>query len=140
MENMENLEALIGLGVAVGTILVGFLLGWIISGLHNIYYNYHAKKNHANHPKLFELINERDKILAKRSCWWHQKYKAEKEMQDYEEKIRYGGSTPELCKKLTKSHADWREAFENLERSEPVLIDAREAVDSYREEHNIRHW
>ena len=137
---MENLEALLGLGVAVGTILIGFLLGWIVSSLHNIYYNYHAKKNHANHPKLFELINERDKILAERACWWHQKSKAEKEIQDYEDKIRYGGSTPELCKKLTKCHADWREAFENLERTEPSLIDAREAVDSYREEHNIRHW
>ena len=134
------MEGLIGLGVAAGTILIGCLLGWIISGLHNIYYNYHAKKNHANHPKLFELINERDKILAERACWWHQKNKAEKEIQECEDIIRYGGSTPELCEKLTKCHADWREAFENLERTEPLLIDVREAVENYIEEHNIRHW
>ena len=134
------MEGLIGLGVAAGTILIGYLLGWIISGLHNIYYNYHAKKNHVNYPKLFELINERDKILAERACWWHQKNKAEKEIQDCEDKIRYGGSIPKLCEKLTKCHADWREAFENLERTEPLLIDAREAVENYIEEHNIRHW
>lgn len=134
------MEGLIGLGIAVGVILIGCLLGWIVSSLHNIYYNYHAKKNHTNHTKLFELINERDKILAERACWWHQKSKAEKVIQDCENKIRYGGSTPELCEKLTKCHNDWREAFENLERTEPALIDAREAVENYYETHNIRHW
>ena len=134
------MEGLIGLGVVVGVILIGSLLGWGIGSVWNIIYNRKVKKNHTNHPKLTELINERDKILAERSCWWHQKHKAEKEIQVCEDKIRYGGSTPELCEKLTKCHADWREAFENLERTEPSLIDAREAVDIYREEHNIRHW
>lgn len=134
------MEGLIGLGVAVGVFLIGCLLGWIISSLYDIYYKYRVKKNHTNHPKLFELINERDKILVERSCWWHQKDKAEKEIQDCEDKIRYGGSTPELCEKLTKCHNDWREAFENLERTRPALDEAREAVENYYETHNIRHW
>lgn len=134
------MEGLFSLGVAVGVILIGCLLSWIINVLYDIYYKYRVKKNHANHPKLTELINERDKILVERSCWWHQKDKAEKEIQNCEDKIRYGGSTPELCEKLTKCHSDWREAFENLERTEPLLIEAREAAENYREEHNIRHW
>ena len=134
------MEELIGLGVAIGVLGTAYLIGWGASTLYDIYYKYRVKKNHSNHPKLFELINERDKILAERSCWWHQKYKAEKEIQDCEDKIRYGGSTPKLCEKLTKCHDDWREAFENLERTEPLLIEVREAVDNYREEHNIRHW
>ena len=134
------MEGLIGLGVIIGVLGTACLIGWGMGALYDIYYKYRVKKNHANHPKLFELINERDKILAERSCWWHQKSKAEKEIQDCEDKIRYGGSTPGLCEKLTKCHSDWREAFENLERTEPALIDAREAVDNYREEHNIRHW
>ena len=131
---------LIGLGIIVGAIPIGFSLCWIISKLYDIYYKYHVKKNHINHPKLFELINERDKILAERACWWHQKNRAEKEIQDCEDKIRYGGSTTELCEKLTKCHSDWREAFENLERTGPTLNEAREAVENYIEEHNIRHW
>ena len=134
------MEELIGLGIVLGIFVVAGLIGWGVGALYDIYYKYRVKKNHTNHPKLFELINERDKILAERSCWWHQKSKAEKEIQDCEDKIRYGGSTPGLCEKLTKCHSDWREAFENLERTEPALIDAREAVDNYREEHNIRHW
>ena len=134
------MEGLICLGVIIGVLGTACLIGWGVGALYDIYYKYRVKKNHANHPKLFELINERDKILAERSCWWHQKSKAEKEIQDCEDKIRYGGSTPGLCEKLTKCHSDWREAFENLERTEPALIDAREAVDNYREEHNIRHW
>ena len=134
------MEELIGLGIVLGIFVVAGLIGWGMGALYDIYYKYRVKKNHTNHPKLFELINERDKILAERSCWWHQKSKAEKEIQDCEDKIRYGGSTPGLCEKLTKCHSDWREAFENLERTEPALIDAREAVDNYREEHNIRHW
>ena len=134
------MEGLIGLGVIIGVLGTACLIGWGMGALYDIYYKYRVKKNHANHPKLFELINERDKILAERSCWWHQKSKAEKEIQDCEDKIRYGGSTPGLCEKLTKCHSDWREAFENLERTKPALIDAREAVDNYREEHNIRHW
>ena len=48
--------------------------------------------------------------------------KPEKEIQDCEDKIRYGGSTPELCEKLTKCHSDWREAFENLEHTGPNWI------------------
>ena len=134
------MEELIVLGVILGVFGVACLIGWGMGALYDIYYKYRVKKNHTNHPKLFELINERDKILAERSCWWHQKSKAEKEIQDCEDKIRYGGSTPGLCEKLTKCHSDWREAFENLERTKPALIDAREAVDNYREEHNIRHW
>ena len=134
------MEGLIGLGVVIGVLGTACLIGWGMGALYDIYYKYRVKKNHTNHPKLFELINERDKILAERSCWWHQKSKAEKEIQDCEDKIRYGGSTPGLCEKLTKCHSDWREAFENLERTKPALIDAREAVDNYREEHNIRHW
>ena len=134
------MEGLIGLGVVIGVLGTACLIGWGVGALYDIYYKYRVKKNHTNHPKLFELINERDKILAERSCWWHQKSKAEKEIQDCEDKIRYGGSTPGLCEKLTKCHSDWREAFENLERTKPALIDAREAVDNYREEHNIRHW
>ena len=134
------MEGLIGLGVVIGVLGTACLIGWGAGALYEVYYKYRVKKNHANHPKLFELINERDKILAERACWWHQKNKAEKEIQDCEDKIRYGGSTPKLCEKLTKCHADWREAFENLERTEPSLIDAREAVENYIEEHNIRHW
>ena len=136
----ELSEIVITIGIIVIACGLGTGLGTIISAIINGIINHKVKKNHANHPKLTELINERDKILAERSCWWHQKYKAEKEIQVCEDKIRYGGSTPKLCEKLTKCHADWREAFENLERTEPSLIDAREAVDSYREEHNIRHW
>ena len=134
------MEGLIGLGIAVGVLGTACLIGWGMGALYDIYYKYHVKKNHANHPKLFELINERDRILAERACWWHQKNKAEKEIQDCEDRIRYGGSTPQLCEKLTKCHNDWREAFENLERTEPLLIEAREAAENYIEEHNIRHW
>lgn len=134
------MEELIGLGIAVGVLGTACLIGWGMGALYDIYYKYRVKKNHANHPKLFELINERDRILAERACWWHQKNKAEKEIQDCEDRIRYGGSTPQLCEKLTKCHNDWREAFENLERTEPLLIEAREAAENYIEEHNIRHW
>ena len=119
---------------------IAVLIGWGIDSIYGSYCEYCVKKSYTKHPKLTELINERDKILAERACWWHQKNKAEKEIQDCEDKIRYGGSTPQLCEKLTKCHADWREAFENLERTEPLLIDTREAVENYIEEHNIRHW
>lgn len=134
------MEGLICLGVIIGVLGTACLIGWGVGALYDIYYKYRVKKNHTNHPKLFELINERDKILAERACWWHQKSKTEKEIQEYEDRIRYGGSTPELCEKLTKCHDDWREAFENLERTGPALNDAREAVENYYEEHNIRHW
>lgn len=134
---MVELGALV---IVFGLLGVACLIGWSAGVLLDTYWKYRVKRNRVNHPKLVELVNERDKILNERSCWWRQKNKAEKEIQECEDKIRYGGSTPELCEKLTKCHADWREAFENLERTEPLLIEAREAVDNYREAHNIRHW
>ena len=134
------MEGLICHGIVIGVLGMACLIGWGAGVLLDAHWKYRVKKNRANHPKLIELQKERDKILAERACWWHQKGKAEKEIQDCEDRIRYGGSTPELCEKLTKCHNDWREAFENLERTGPALNNAREAVENYIKEHNIRHW
>ena len=132
------MEGLIGLGVVVGTIIVGYLLGWIISGLYNIYSKYHTKKNHKNHPEFSELIKKRNTLSEEYNGWWHLKYDAKKWIDAYREELQYTGIINE--EGLQKHQADYNQANEKLLQIGDKLEEARNAVDNYREKYNIRHW
>lgn len=129
---------LIGFGVALGTIGVACLIGWGASALYDVYWKYRVKKNHVKYPEFFELIKKRDAISNEHSGWWHLQ-DAEKEWIDnYHTNLRYTGIIKNT--ELEAHQTAYNIAEKKLWEFSIKLDEAREAVENYREEHNIRHW
>lgn len=64
---MEDIKTLFGVIFVLGFI---FLLGWGSAKLCDAYYDYRAKRNRTNHPKLIELQKERERVCKEYSQWW----------------------------------------------------------------------
>ena len=134
------MEGLIGLGVIIGVLGTACLIGWGMGALYDIYYKYRVKKNHANHPKLFELQKEREKVCKEYNQWWNKKYEAEKQIDFIYERMKYYNNNEKLTTKLQKARETYSNALDKLEYLDPLVEAAREAEQTYREEHNIHHW
>lgn len=131
---------LTALGITLLTIGVAVLIGWGIGEIWVAYDNYRAKKNRRNHPKLVELEKKRIELCKEHSYWWNEKRVAEKKVDDCEQAIRYGGTTEVLAKEIEQAHEQYRNAFDNIQRLDPLIVEARFDENQYRAEHDIRHW
>ena len=136
------MEGLICLGVIIGVFGTACLIGWGASALYDIYYKYRVKKNHTNHPKLFELQKERERVCDEYNRWWDKKHEAQKRIDKNFEILKY--CTEEAKKKYLVSIKQDQQIYINADKHMkellPLVDSAREAEQAYREEHNIRHW
>lgn len=136
------MEGLIGLGVIIGVLGTACLIGWGMGALYDIYYKYRVKKNRTNHPKLIELQKEREKVCEEYNRWWDEKYEAQKRIDKNFEILKY--CTEEAKKKYLVSIEQDQQIYTNADKHmkelSPLVNAAREAEQTYREEHNIRHW
>lgn len=133
---------LIGLGVALGVLGVAYLIGWGIGVLLDIYWKYRVKKNHVNHPKLIELQKEREKVCEEYYQWWNEKHKAQKRIDEYMKEIKYHEEdiTKSFLEAIKQEQQIYSNADKHMKELRPLVDAAREAEQTYREEHNIRHW
>ena len=133
---------LIGLGVAIGVLGVAYLIGWGIGVLLDIYWKYRVKKNHVNHPKLIELQKEREKVCEEYNRWWDVKYEAKKKIDAYNEVIKYHNdeARENFLTSIKEEQEKYTDAALHMTKLSPLVDTAREAEQTYREEHNIRHW
>ena len=133
---------LIGFGVALGTIGVACLIGWGIGVLFDIYWKYRAKKNHIKYSKLIELQKEREKVCNEYNRWWDKRHEAQKRIDRNFEILKY--CTEEVKKKYLVSIEQDQQIYidsdMHMKELRPLVDAAREAEQTYREEHNIRHW
>lgn len=133
---------LIGLGVALGVLGVAYLIGWGIGVLLDIYWKYRVKKNHVNHPKLIELQKEREKVCEEYYQWWNEKHKAQKRIDEYMKEIKYHEEdiTKSFLEAIKQEQQIYSNADKHMKELSPLVDAAREVEQTYREEHNIRHW
>ena len=136
------MEGLIGLGVVIGVLGTAYLIGWGIGTLYDIYYKYRVKKNHINHPKLIELQKEREKVCEEYNRWWDEKYEAQKRIDKNFEIMKY---CTEVGKKkhlvfIEQDQQIYTNADTHMKELHPLVDTAREAEQTYREKHHIRHW
>lgn len=133
---------LIGLGVVVGIFGAACLIGWSAGGLYDIYCKYRVKKNHINHPKLTELQKERERVCKEYGQWWDKKYEAQKRIDKNFEILKY--CTKQEGEKyiflIEQDQQTYTNADKHMKELSPLVDAAREAEQTYREEHNIRHW
>ena len=136
------MEGLIGLGVVIGVLGTACLIGWGVGTLYDIYYKYRVKKNHANHPKLFELQKEREKVCKEYNQWWDIKHEAKKKIDAYNEVIKYHNDEAReaFLASIKEEQEKYTDAALHMTKLSPLVDAAREAEQAYREEHNIRHW
>lgn len=132
------MEELIGLGVVLGIFVVAGLIGWGTSALYDVYWKYRVKKNRIKYPEFFELIKKRDAISNEQSGWWHLRDTEKKWIDDYHTNLRYTGIIKNT--ELEAHQTAYNIAEKKLREFSIKLDEAREAVENYREEHNIRHW
>lgn len=133
---------LIGLGIALGVLGVAFLIGWGIGVLLDVYWKYRVKKNHINHPKLIELQKEREKVCDEYNRWWDKRHEAQKRIDRNFEILKY--CTEEAKKKylvsIEQDQQIYTDADRHMKELSLLVNSAREAEQTYREKHNIRHW
>ena len=136
------MEELIGLGVALGVLGVACLIGWGVGTLYDIYCKYRVKKNHINHPKLIELQKEREKVCEEYNRWWDERYEAQKRIDKYMEEIKYHEDQVRgnFLNAIKQEQQFYSNADKHMKELRPLVDAAREAEQTYREEHNIRHW
>lgn len=133
---------LIGLGVVIGALGIAYFIGWGIGALYDIYYKYRVKKNRINHPKLIELQKEREKVCEEYNRWWDEKYEAQKRIDKYLEEIKYHEDQVRgnFLNTIKQEQQFYSNADKHMKELRPLVDAAREAEQTYREEHNIRHW
>lgn len=132
-----------GFGFILGALCVAAcLISWGVDALYDIYYKYHVKKNHTNHLKLVELQKERERLCKEYYQWWDERYDAQKRIDNNFEILKY--CTEEAKKKYLTSIEQDQQIYTNADRHmkelSPLVDAAREAEQTYREKHNIRHW
>lgn len=136
---MEDIKVLFGVIFVLGFI---FLLGWGLAKLCDAYYDYRAKRNRTNHPKLIELQKEREKVCEEYNRWWDERHEAQKRIDKNFEILKY--CTEEAKKKylvfIEQDQQIYTNADSHMKELSPLVDAAREAEQTYREEHNIRHW
>lgn len=136
------MAGIISLGIVIVAILIVFLLSWIIGSLYDIYYKYRVKRNHIKHPKMIELQKERERVCSEYNCWWVEKHEAQKRIDNNFEILKY--CTEEVKKKYLASIEQDQQIYTNadnhMKELSPLVDAARKAEQTYREEHNIRHW
>lgn len=133
---------LIGLGVALGVLGVACLIGWGAGVLFDVYWKYRVKKNRINHPKLVELQKERERVCKEYYQWWDEKYEAQKRIDKYMEEVKYHEAdiTKSFLEAIKQEQQIYSNADKHMKELSPLVNAAREAEQTYREEHNIRHW
>ena len=136
------MEELIGLGVVLGIFVVAGLIGWGASALYDVYWKYRVKKNRINHPKLIELQKEREKMCEEYNQWWDERHEAKKRIDKYMEEIKYHEEdvTKSFLEAIKQEQQIYSNADKHMKELRPLVDAAREAEQTYREEHNIRHW
>ena len=136
------MEGLICLGVIIGIFGTACLIGWGMGALYDIYYKYRVKKNHTNHPKLIGLQKERERMCKEYSQWWDEKYEAQKRIDKYMEETKYHEEdiTKSFLEAIKQEQQIYSNADKHMKELSPLVNAAREAEQTYREEHNIRHW
>lgn len=136
------MEGLIGLGVVIGVLGTACLIGWITGSLYDIYYKYRVKRNHIKHPKMIELQKERERVCSEYNCWWVEKHEAQKRIDLNFEILKY--CTKQEGEKyislIEQDQQIYTNADKHMKELSPLVDSAREAEQTYREEHNIRHW
>lgn len=114
----------------------------VMGALYDIYYKYRVKKNHIKHPKLIELQKERKKICEEYNRWWDERHEAQKRIDKNFEILKY--CTEEAKRKylffIEQDQQIYTNADKHMKELSPLVDSAREAEQTYREEHNIRHW
>ena len=136
---MEDIKVLFGVIFVLGFI---FLLGWGSAKLCDAYYDYRAKRNRTNHPKLIELQKEREKVCEEYNRWWDEKYEAQKRIDKYTEELKYHEDQVKesLLNTIKQDQQIYTNADKHMKELSPLVDSAREAEQTYREEHNIHHW
>ena len=136
------MEELIGLGVVLGIFVVAGLIGWGASALYDVYWKYRVKMNRINHPKLIELQKEREKMCEEYNQWWDERHEAKKRIDKYMEEIKYHEEdvTKSFLEAIKQEQQIYSNADKHMKELSPLVHAAREAEQTYREEHNIRHW
>lgn len=136
------MEELIGLGVVLGIFVVAGLIGWGASALYDIYWKYRVKRNRTNHPKLIELQKEREKVCDEYNRLWDKRHEAQKRIDRNFEILKY--CTEEAKRKylfsIEQDQQIYTDTDKHMKELSPLVDAAREAEQTYREEHNIRHW
>lgn len=136
------MEELICLGITLGILCAACLIGWGVGALCDIYYKYHAKKNHTIHLKLVELQKERERVCKEYYQWWDERHEAQRRIDNNFEILKY--CTEEAKKKYLTSIEQDQQIYTNADRHmkelSPLVEAAREAEQTYREKYNIRHW
>ena len=136
---MEDIKVLFGVIFVLGFI---FLLGWGSAKLCDAYYDYRTKRNRTNHPKLIELQIKRIKVCEEYNRWWDKRYEAQTRIDKNFEILKY--CTDEAKKKylvfIEQDQQIYTDADKHMKELSPLVDAAREAEQTYREEHNIRHW
>lgn len=136
---MEDIKVLFGIIFVLGFI---FLLGWGLAKLCDAYYDYRAKRNRTNHPKLIELQKEREKVCKEYNQWWDERHEAQERIDKNFEIMKY---CTEVGKKkhlvfIEQDQQIYTNADTHMKELRLLVDAAREAEQTYREEHNIRHW
>lgn len=100
------------------------------------------KKNHIKHAKLVELQKEREKVCEEYNRWWDERHEAQKRIDRNFEILKY--CTEEAKKKylisIEQDQQIYTDADKHMKELSSLVDAARKAEQTYREEHNIRHW
>lgn len=136
---MEELMTLFYIILVIGPLI---FIGWSLNALGDIYYKYRVKKNHANHPKMIELEKERERLSKEYSQLWDEKHEAQKRIDRNFEILKYCTEQEgeKYISRIEQDQQIYTNANKHMEELLPLVEAAREAEQTYREKHNIRHW
>ena len=101
-----------------------------------------SANNGGLHKSLVELQKEREKICEEYNRWWDVKYEAKKKIDAYNEVIKYHNdeARENFLTSIKEEQEKYTDAALHMTKLSPLVDAAREAEQTYREKHNIRHW